>query len=217
MSPRSFTVAFAALLIAGCAGQGAPATAPTTPARSTEPTVAPASVAPAADPTVAPATAPASASPGSSVADGVAREALGRGSRVCVSNETEQVLSVWSVNSRGYDMQGALVPGRKGCQWGNFQRDPFQIIDSVFGSQYYEVRGTVGVHPSGPFLAEFWAFNPWVGSPWLRVDSRGGEFTDHTWSVGDRWTITAHGYTLSTERIDDSSDYKEWVIHVTRP
>ena len=46
---------------------------------------------------------------------------------------------------------------------------------------------------------------------------RGGEFTDHTWSVGDRWTITSQGYTLAAERVDDSSDYKEWVIHVTRP
>ncbi|GEM_PF-2682846 len=203
MTPGLLAGALAALLLAACGGTAAPTTAPA----SADPVTSPG----------APAAESAAPDPSPAASPAVAREALGRGSRVCVSNETSEVLTVWSVNSRGYDMEGALFPERMGCQWGNFQRDPFQIIDSVFGSQYYEVRGTVGVHPSGPFLAEFWAFNPWVGSPWLRVDSRGGEFTDHTWSVGDRWTITAHGYTLSTERIDDSSDYKEWVIHVTRP
>ena len=161
--------------------------------------------------------APASAAPAASAADGVARQALGRGSRVCVSNETRETLSISGYESTGYDMLGLLVPGRTGCQWGNFQRDPIQIIGGVFGSQYFEVHGAVRAGKGGPLLGEFWGFNPWIGTPWLRVDDRAGSFTDHTWSVGDRWTITSQGYTLATERVDDSSDYKEWVIHVTRP
>ncbi|MFO1541092.1 MAG: hypothetical protein ACKOTZ_11735 [Chloroflexota bacterium] len=134
-----------------------------------------------------------------------------------MANRTSGSLWVDRLNSNGPYNLGLIGPGQSGCQAGTYTRDPFQVIASVFGSQYYEVNGYVTAGRGGPKLAEFWAFNPSIGYPWLRADDRAGTFIDRRWSVGERAAYTSNGYTVTVERIDDSSDWKEWVVTIARP
>lgn len=218
-----------AAAMAACAGPATPtaepptadpaaaATASALPVASAEPSpeaAATASAAPAPSAAASPAVRP---SPSAAAEPPVARRALGRGSRVCVRNRTTGSLWVDRINSNGPFNLGLIAPGGSGCQAGTYDRDPFQVIGSVFGSQYYEARGYVTAGRGGPKLAEFWAFNPWIGYPWLRADDRNGSFIDRRWSVGERAAYTSNGYTVTVERVADSGDWIEWVITITRP
>lgn len=216
-APWTMAVALLAALVAACAGPVTPTVAPPTGEPTPVVTTASAPVrspGPTLSPTVLPSPASA-ASPGTGPE--VARGALGRGSRVCVRNRTNGSLWVDKINSNGPFNLGLIAPGGSGCQAGTYDRDPFQIIGSVFGSQYYEARGYVTAGRGGPKLAEFWAFNPWIGYPWLRADDRNGSFIDRRWSVGERAAYGSNGYTVTVERVADSWDWIEWVITITRP
>lgn len=222
------TLALAAV-VAACAGPTTPTAAPPTPeptpaatasalpVANAEPTPV-ASAEPSPEAVASSAVRPSPSAAASLAAEpAVARRALGRGSRICVSNRTNGSLWVDRINSNGPFNLGLIAPGGSGCQAGTYDRDPFQIIGSVFGSQYYEARGYVTAGRGGPKLAEFWAFNPWIGYPWLRADDRNGSFIDRRWSVGERAAYATNGYTVTVERVADSGDWIEWVITITRP
>jgi len=146
------------------------------------------------------------------------RQASVRGSRLCLRNGTTDELHVLSWGDGADGGTQPFAPAQTTCISGSTRRGtvgeddhPWEVMALIARLEQRNGRQVTIV------VAKAWAFNPWIGSPWLafQVESPAwGNAVNHTWSVKDTWTSENAALRLVGTRLPDSDDHKEYTLEL---